>query len=332
MLGGLLTLTSLCACHLGKSNTGDGLLKGMTISTREWGHVWGTDGFGETLDRLKELGINSVAIHPYARIFADGRVSSRWTDSARRPIHITRPIEEAHRRGMAMMIKPHLAYWGTPFSWRGAIRFDREDQRQRFFDTYRQWILSVARWAKAADIFVVGCELKHLIGDAEKWRALIADVRKVTSAKLTYAANWDTVERVRFWRELDLVGVQGYFPLSEKKEPTVEDLKRGWSGVVDRLRGMHQRTGKPIVFTELGYNRSSKAAQEPWAYRTEPTQRAGELQAQCLETALQTINQQSGWIEGVFLWKWFVRHSAGTNFLLDTPRIHRILTKAWRTR
>jgi hypothetical protein len=50
----------------------------------------------------------------------------------------------------------------------------------------------------------------------KEWRRVIAAVRGVTSARLTYAANFDAYQRVAFWDALDAIGIQAYFPLTDK--------------------------------------------------------------------------------------------------------------------
>ena len=47
------------------------------------------------------------------------------------PDYIARPIREAHAQGLKVLIKPHIAYWGSPFRWRGEIKFARRAQQQR---------------------------------------------------------------------------------------------------------------------------------------------------------------------------------------------------------
>ncbi len=50
-------------------------IHGMTISCQGWGWEWGTDEMVEAMRQLKELGINWIAIHPYAAIRRDGTVA-----------------------------------------------------------------------------------------------------------------------------------------------------------------------------------------------------------------------------------------------------------------
>ena len=52
-------------------------LKGVTVSCQTWGTEWQTPEMAQTLDELQSLGVNSFAIHPYARITNDGAVMFR---------------------------------------------------------------------------------------------------------------------------------------------------------------------------------------------------------------------------------------------------------------
>ena len=308
-------------------------VRGITISCQTWGWEWGSDGFGPELDELAALGVNWIAIHPYAGIRGDGRLrpSGGEFQPATPPEWLSRPIAEAEARRMAFLVKPHLAYWGSPFAWRGEIRFDEPAARARFWTEYSDWIVGLARVTGEADAFCVGTELDRMLGDEDEWRALIARVREVTGARLTYAANWDAFENVPFWDALDAIGIQAYFPLSEEREPGEADLRAGWDGVLARLRRMHERTGKPVVFTELGYHASPHVASQPWSdSRAEDRDRAGQLQQRCLRLALEILDRERSWLRGAFLWKWFVGEPHHReSFLLDTPEIRALIAEAW---
>ena len=77
--------------------------KGMTVSCQTWGIEWQMPEMEATLDELKSLGVNSVAIHPYAQIREDGHVAAGRSSGAS-TTHITTPLRWAHERGMAAMI------------------------------------------------------------------------------------------------------------------------------------------------------------------------------------------------------------------------------------
>ena len=329
---GLLALAALAG--FGAEAEGEHrLVRGVTISCQTNGWEWGQEAFGDELVELRELGANWVAIHPYARIGADGEVRHRL-DPGAPPRWLTHPVRVAREKGMAILIKPHLAYWGSPFRWRGDIHFEDPEARARFWESYADWIATLADIVAEADAFCVGTELDRMVAEPGPWRTVIARVRERTDALLTYAANWDTFEGVAFWDALDAVGLQAYFPLTEAEDPDEAELEAGWANILPRLTALHQRTGKPVVFTELGYNRSLSAARRPWDdARAGPDERdrAAELQARCLRVALRTIEREAEWLRGAFLWKWFVgdpdRYDG--SFLMDTPHMRAAMVDVW---
>ncbi|MEM7308796.1 MAG: hypothetical protein AAF682_19090 [Planctomycetota bacterium] len=308
-------------------------VRGVTISCQGWGEEWSYPELEGELDDLQALGANWIAIHPYAWIQNDGEVRI-WPelDPEEPPEWISKPIAAAHARGMSILIKPHLGYWGSRFSWRGEIGFETDEETERFFHDYRAWLLTVARLSRGADAFAVGTELELLIHHEERWRSLIAEVREVFPGHLTYAANWPDVEKVPFWDALDTVGVQGYYPLSDAAEPTDDELQAGWDAVVKRLRAVHEATGKPVVLTELGYSRALGAASEPWkpdVAAESDRERAEALQRRCFATAFRTLKRERDWLRGAFLWKWFVGESRARDFALKEPAIKAEVRGAW---
>ena len=310
-------------------------VRGMTISCQTWGIEWGTDSFAAELDELKQLGVNWIAIHPYAWIGRDGSLSWTELDTTNPPEWLARPIREAKARNMSLFIKPHIGYWGSPFSWRGEIDYPDRQEREQFFGDYKRWILQVAECTKDAGAFAVGTELALLNRPEDEpfWRDLIEAVRKVTKAHLTYAANWDVYKELRFWDALDVVGVQAYFPIAAGETPTDGELSEGWQGVVDELSNFHEQTGKPVVLTELGYNRSLSAAREPWSHvsanRADATS-AAELQRRLLRVGLEALAPEREWLRGAFLWKWFAGEAPRANFKLDTPDMRDVISSVWR--
>ncbi len=304
---------------------------GMTISCQGWGWEWGTDDMVDAMRQLKGLGINWIAIHPYAGIRREGTVvmSARWYQDT---TWLTRPIAEAHRLGLKIMIKPHLAYWGSPFKWRGEISFETEEQWRRFFETYETWITRVAALSAAADAFVIGTELDRTIHRAREWRRIIAAARRrlAPETPVTYSANWTDYERVPFWDALDLISIQAYFPLAERPGlPELADLEESWAKRMKMLKRFARDHDRRILFAELGYCRSPMAAVEPWNGR-EGGEHAEETQRRCLIAAMKAIDE-SDHVVGAFLWKWFPRRTRRANFLMSMPAPRRVIAEHWAT-
>ena len=97
-------------------------VRGMTISCHGIGLEWGTDEMVRTMAELRDLGVNWIAIHPYAGIGRDGTVGGGRLDRLYAdPTWLTRPIAEAHRLGLKIMIKPHIAYCVEHLQAKGPI-------------------------------------------------------------------------------------------------------------------------------------------------------------------------------------------------------------------
>lgn len=306
-------------------------VRGITVSTPTWGREWGSDEMAATLDLLSASGVNWVAIHPYAGIDASGRVTPWAFDPADPPAWLVRPIAEAHARGVKVLVVPHVAHWGSPFAWRGEIAFPPGPARDRFFQDYTRWVVELAAVARGADAFAVGSELDATVAGAEdRWRGLIAEVRRVHPGHLTYAANWDRFDAVPFWDALDAVGVQAYFPIGAVGEQSPERLAAGWDAVLARMRAVHARTGRPVVFTELGYDAGVAAPATPWASGDGGAAGAA-VQAACLRAALAALEREPA-VAGAFLWKWMPGEAPVGDFRLSTPENHAIVREAWAPR
>lgn len=307
--------------------------RGMTISCRGNGPgEWDSPAMGKAIASVKALGCDWISFHPYARIGNDASVRHR--NRADDP-SVIEPIAEAKRQGVKVLLKPHLAYWGSKFSWRGEIRFETEAEWQRFFAGYTDFIVHQAELAEAAGAhaFCVGTELDATAHRQAEWRAVIAAVRKVYKGVLTYAANWDTYPRVPFWDAVDVIGIQAYFPISKADDPSEAQLEAGWDRVLAELRRFSAKQHKPIALTELGYPLSPVAAAEPWTHtgRAPASEAAHGLKLRAMRVALRKIEAEPA-IVGVMLWKWFATDRDGSHdFLLQYDAMRAVLREAWVT-
>src|SRR4051794_15857081 len=185
----LTAITGMALSAVGQESQRQ-IYKGMTVSCQTWGIEWQAPEMRDTIDELKSLGVNSIAIHPYAQIREDGHVITGRRSGAT-TTHITTPLQWAYERGMSAMLIPHLAYWGTKFSLRGEINFATPEEWDCFFADYETWIVQMAALAESehAAIFCIGLELTYPQKHEERWRRIIAAVRAVYHGKVTYGAN-----------------------------------------------------------------------------------------------------------------------------------------------
>jgi hypothetical protein len=111
---------------------------------------------------------------------------------------------------------------------------------------------------------------------AQQWSELIAAVREIYDGELTYAANFDQYRAVGFWPQLDLIGINAYFPLrthplGAAAVSTIEpELERSWRRILGEILAFRAEAGAsehPVLFTELGYTSRVDSTIEPWSSR-----------------------------------------------------------------
>lgn len=225
----------------------------------------------------------------------------------------------ARKFGIKTLLKPHVWLRRSRDKWRGDIRMTNEEDWRQWFENYRAFIMHYAGLAERLKIegFCIGTELHGTVADREAdWRDLIASVRSIYSGKLVYAANWyKEFEEVKFWDQLDFIGIQAYFPLASGESPTMDEIKSNWKPHLNSLHRISKKYGKPILFTEIGYRSTPDGAMEPWKWLARGERRSGpvdlQTQANCYEAFFQTF-WHLDWFAGSYIWKWYPQHqSAG---------------------
>jgi hypothetical protein len=229
---------------------------------------------------------------------------------------IIKTIQEIHRRGLKVMLKPHVDVQdGT---WRGELA---PTDPALWFDSYEAFITHYAGIAEAnqVELFSVGTEFASLSGGySANWNAIIDAVETRYSGPLTYAANWGAAPdaeylNVSFWNRLDLAGIDAYFPLSDVADPTLDQLITGWSDYQGAcwlcdLETWQTSLSKPVIFTEIGYGSRNYAAREPWLAGVGTPNVA--LQARAYRAAVEVFKSKP-WFQGLFWWAWTPFSDAG---------------------
>ncbi|MBN2359607.1 MAG: hypothetical protein JXR83_09130 [Deltaproteobacteria bacterium] len=222
-----------------------------------------------TLRRVADLGSNGVALVVAARL---PDLGSNALEHRLRPDRETlrRLVERARQLGLRTLIVPHI--WVEGGAWRGDI-VRAGASADAFFARYRDYVGPLADDAEAAcaDAFSLGVELKALTADPEQERrfaSLIADLRGRFHGLLTYSANWDEAAQVRFWSQLDLISVNGFFPLATSARPTAAELAAGAVAMMGQLDRLAVRFDRPLLLIEAGYKATTDNARRPWEWPT----------------------------------------------------------------
>ena len=314
------------------------LQKGMSYAT------WDKDKFAssysdQSLERLAETGTEYIAICP--TYYQQKRNTTRIFPTEQSPsdASVMHAIKKAHELGIKVMLKPHvdLIKGTTQGYWRADIGFADDEDWITWFSEYQEFILHFAGMAEELDVelFCVGTELSFTTQKEEFWRErVISKVRQVYSGKLVYAANWDNYQAVRFWDELDYVGIDAYFPLTYRPNPSVPEIIRGWEKWKQEIRIWHASINKPIIFTEIGYASTSHAPMYPWESGKQGNA-APEVQQKCYQAFFDTVWGCS-WLAGVYWWRWDTNINAGgknnRQFTPQNKPAQEILEKYYKTR
>ncbi len=228
------------------------------------------------------------------------------TEIARDTITGSTPMDEAvghainyaHKTGLKVMLKPHVDLYTEAPRYYIIPSVD-------WFITYTGFIIHYARLAEEynVELFCIGTELGETTTEEweDIWRTIIFEIRKVYKGQLIYAANWDRYQDVPFWDELDFIGIDAYFPLTENENATIEELDKAWeyytSEIEDFLKSNDYE--QPVIFTELGYANVDGCNVEPWltcSHREDQDE-----QADCLDSALAVLTEKP-WFKGIYWW------------------------------
>jgi hypothetical protein len=292
-----------------------GAIRGVTIGPIENalhpGVGYGTDACARTLIDVKKMGATWVSFTPFGRAWngaPTGIDPSFEAPFAENRVAIARAVEQAHAEGLRVLLVPHL--WVETGVWRGDIDLGDDAAWQRWAAAYRKFVLT---WAKIAadasvDMFSMGVELRSFVTTvhAPLFSDIIHDVRAVYPGLLTYAANWDDVERTPILGELDVIGLNAFFPLSLYPNASRAELARGGHDVERRVEKLAESWQKPVMFTEIGYTTREDPAFKPWLWPDTMSHVAIDEQAQAdAYTALVAPLLDAPWFAGFFVWRVF---------------------------
>ena len=214
-------------------------------------------------------------------------------------------VEALRKQNVKIMIKPQIWVWQGEFT--GHIKMTTEDNWKALETSYSKFILEYAELAQEtnSEIFCIGTELENFIKERpEYWHQLIKDIKGVYKGKLTYAANWDEFKRTPFWSAVDYIGVDAYFPVSEKQTPTIEECKAGWQKHKQVIKSLSETHNKPILFTEYGYRSMDFTGKEPWESDHTIESLNFEGQTNATQALLEEFWNED-WFAGGFVWKWY---------------------------
>lgn len=259
------------------------------------------------LQAMIEMGSNAVAIVPYSFLrdahspapIPIARFAGGENDEA-----VLSSCHHALEAGLYVLLKPQI--WLGRGQWPGDVEMSTEQDWHTFFSFYTYWIAHYALLAEIhrIDGLCIGTELSRTtLQRPHEWRYLIKRLRSLYHGHLTYAANWGAeFEGISFWSELDFMGLNFYYPLSDDSDPTDAQLHKAINEIFEHIGTIAEREKKRIILTEIGY----PTTQAPW---TRPHDDSRDLpfsptaRNRCFQALFDNLPNRS-WLAGILIWKW----------------------------
>jgi hypothetical protein len=259
---------------------------------------------------LERIGAEWIALTPFAYI--DSNTSpiihfpckrNWWAD---RPDNLLSVIKDARKFGKKLMLKPH--FWVEGSGWAGSLKYDSIGWVQ-FENNYRNFIMKWAIYAQLnqIELFCFATELKTVVRERPEFiQRIIKQIQHVYKGRLLYAANWDDYHRFPFWNDLNYVGIDAYFPLSESITPSVQEVFELWKPIAYELGLFAIKKRKLIIFTEYGYRSIDRPVWKQWEIEWVPDTKNVNLEAQVNSyEGLYRAIWNEPWFAGGFIWKWY---------------------------
>lgn len=229
-------------------------------------------------------------------------------------IKFFRPISEAER---AQGIAPAHDPWRVKKD-RGPLEGMTIDQDKwdAWWADFRAFSVHYARLAESEQvpILCVGGEMLSTESHEADWRKLIAEVRAVYSGSITYNANHGHEMRIAWWDALDFASISAYYGMFPEDEvdvsmiqatTTIEELSAHLRRQVGRMRLLHIKIKKPILFIETGVTNVRAASRYPWSHIDQLLDSPVDEQEQAnFYQAMFEVFWNERWLMGYCWWDW----------------------------
>jgi hypothetical protein len=250
-------------------------VRGITVAPIENGYHPGvgyaSPAYQRTIDEARGQSATWVALTPFGRVADLTGSGVDWTFEApvdRNRRDVARAIEIAHARGLRVMLVPHL--WVESGDWRALVDPGSDDGWARWALSYGRFVRAWAEIAEATrtEMLSVGVELRSWVTTARapSFARIVSDVRRVYHGLVTYSANWDDVDQTVILGQLDVIGVNGFYPLADQPGAPESALLEGGRAIREKVHALAEAWHRPVLFTETGYTTRRDPAVRPWEW------------------------------------------------------------------
>lgn len=301
---------------------GPGLLDFRGIDFTPWPNGYNTRFAFEALENLLKIPeINYVQLRffLYQQSLESSEVKSY--DGSQDYI-LTFLIQRIHKSGKKVSLMPQL-YADSG----GYVANLNPENKSLWFKSYSETLLHFAELAENnnVELFSLGNEMTSIFADNAEWDKIIDSVKEIYHGEITVKLNcwyketqFNNLLKMHWFQKLDYIGIAAYFDLTDKMNPTEQDLKKAWFAsrqelnIVHDLEVLSKTYNKPIIFSEIGYRNINGCNIEPWNADEKPPrfgielgngQEDGAEAILCTKVLFETFKKQTWW-KGTFWYYW----------------------------
>ncbi len=251
-------------------------------------------------------------------------------------------IQVAKQRGIHASLYPVLEI-DNPHQiggvWRGNLNFFGRTL-ETFFQQYMELIGDIVEISLAHEspYIFIGSELAsltHNIAARPFWEELIYRLKKAQQKQngshnlsLIYAAHWEEYLSFPFWKQMDEIGINAYFPLSTAREakkigaPSQAIIQQNIDEKFSDLHKFSLQHNRPIYLTEFGLTSFNQSIATPWGKSKDALMDFIE-QANGYKALLSSLkreqikshqNNKAAWLKGTSFWHWKLPYRHGSDY------------------
>lgn len=260
-----------------------------------------------SMQRLAENGLDWICIPVTAwqETFASTTIFSLYgrtqtDDDLRHAVALAKSL------GLKVCLKPMVQCMDG--AWRARIDFPTEEcgYWEKWFRAYNSFMLHYARLAEAlhCEMLCTGCEMAGMDKQAAQCRDMIARVRAVYHGIVMHNINHGDELRFDWLDAVDVVGISGYYPVTDTEHRGLDTMRTRWADAVQKLEACHKRYGRPVMLAEIGVRNERGCTAYPWDFHHRPEQPADEQEQADFYTAAMEATWELPWFCGYFWWDW----------------------------
>ena len=282
--------------------------KGYTWGFFSRAGEWLTEAAEQSMRRLAGNGLDWICltVNAWQETFYSTKIFSLYgrtqTDE-----EVAHAVKLAKSLGLKVCLKPMVNCLDR--SWRARINFPTEEgvpYWDDWFLSYRTFMNYYAEMAErlGCEMLCTGCEMAGMDMQADRCRKMIAEVRERYHGLVMHNINHGDEHRSPWLDAVDVIGISGYYPVTDPEHRGKETMRERWKSVVEGLESCHSRFGKPVMFAEIGVRNEQGCTAYPWDFHDRPELPVDfQEQADFYETAMEAT-WDIPWFAGYFWWDW----------------------------